>query len=72
MGWVAFNDARLDGVGEDAPRRPTVRVAVPAPPRTMASPSSFLVLQKPRLAGHDVFKGFIDVGLGEILDPPGP
>ncbi len=49
-----------------------MRVAVPAPPRTMASPSSFLVLQKPRLAGHDVFKGFIDVGLGEILDPPGP
>jgi hypothetical protein len=50
MGRVAFNDAGFDGVGEDATKeRPTVRVAVPAPPRTMAFPRSFLVLTATRV-----------------------
>jgi hypothetical protein len=31
------------------PRRPTVRVAVPEPPRTMAFPRSFLVLTETRV-----------------------
>jgi hypothetical protein len=31
------------------PRRPTVRVAVPAPPRTIAFPRNFLVLTETRV-----------------------
>ena len=28
--------------------------------------------RNPRLAGHDVFEHFVDVGLGEVLDPSWP
>jgi hypothetical protein len=28
--------------------------------------------RNPRLSGHDVLEDLIDVGLGEILDPPSP
>ena len=47
MGRVAYNDAGFDGVGEDAAEK--VRVAVPAPPRTMAFPRGFLVLTETRV-----------------------
>src|SRR3954453_1786131 len=37
------------------PRRPTVRVAVPTPPRTMAFPRSFLVLTETRVFPAEQF-----------------
>jgi hypothetical protein len=55
------------------PRSPTVRVAVPAPPLAIALPRSFLVLTETRgLSGHDILEDFIDVSLGEILNPTSP
>ena len=49
MSRVALDDARFDSVGKDAAEKTTVRVAVPAPPRTMAFPRSFLVLTETRV-----------------------
>jgi len=50
------------------PRRPTVRVAAPAPPRTLAFPRSFLVFTLTRVfAGHDVLQDLVDIGLTRAL-----
>lgn len=73
MGRVTFNDAGLDGIGENAAEK-TYR------PRGRSRTASDNCLsaqllgldRNPRLAGHDVFEHFVDVGLGEVLDPSWP
>src|SRR5260221_13135069 len=70
MGRVAFNDAGLDGVGEDPAEKTNG-------PRSRSSATSddglsaqLLGLDRnPRLSGHDVLEDLVDVGLGEVLDP---
>ena len=55
------------------PRRPTVRVAVPAPPRTMALPRSFFVLTETRvLPAMMSFKTLLMSALVEILHAARP
>src|SRR6267142_7203278 len=48
------------------PRRPTVRVAVPAPPRTMAFPRSFLVLTETRVFPAIMSLRTFHAGLADI------
>jgi hypothetical protein len=47
-------------------------VAVPAPPRTMAFAQLLGLDRHPRFPGHNVLEDLVDVGLGEILNSPGP
>src|SRR5438552_1269545 len=71
MGRIGFNNARFDGVGED-----TAEKANGAGGRSSAAANDRLSAQllgldrNPRLSGHDVFEDLVNVGLGEVLDPP--
>ena len=71
MGWVALDDARFDGVGKDATKK-----THGARGRSRTTPDNCLAAQllgldrNPRLSGHDVLEDLVDVGLGEILNPP--
>ena len=73
MGRVAFDDARVDCVGED-----TAEKAHGARGRSSAAANDGLSAQllgldrNPRLSGHDVLQDLVDVGFGEFLDPPSP
>jgi hypothetical protein len=72
MGRVAFNDAGLDGVGENAAEETNG-----ARSRSSAASDDGLSAQilgldrNSGLSSHYVFEDLVDVGLGEVLDPGG-
>ena len=73
MGRVAFDNTRFDGIGKDAAEK-----THGARGRSSAASDDGLSAQllgldrNPRLSRHDVLEDFVDVGLGEVLNPPGP
>src|SRR6266851_1614397 len=73
MGRVALDDTGVDGVGKDVAEktnRARGRSRTASDDRLSAQ---LLGLDRNlRLSGHDVLEDLVDVGLGEVLDPPGP
>lgn len=70
VGWVAVDDAGLDGVGEDAAQqadRPGRRTRAAADDGL--STQLFRLDGDPRIPGHDVLQHLVYVGLGEVLHP---
>src|SRR5260370_3769865 len=73
MGGIALDDARLDGIGKDATKK-----SHGASGRSRTAPDDCFAAQllgldrNPRLSGHDVLEDLVDIGLGEILNSPGP
>ena len=73
MGRVALDDPCFDGLGEDASEKTNgARSRSSTASNDGLSAQLFGLHRNSRLSGHDVLEHLIDVGLGEILDPPGP
>ncbi len=73
MSRVAFNDAGFDGVGENAAEETNgARSRSSAASDDVLSAQLLGLDRNPRLSGHDVLENLVDVGLGEILNSPGP
>jgi hypothetical protein len=72
MGRVAFNNARFDGVGKDATKKTDGARSRSSTASDDGLSAQLLGLDRSsRLTGHDVLKDLVDVGFGEVLDPPG-
>ncbi|MET3970604.1 hypothetical protein ABID62_006696 [Bradyrhizobium sp. S3.9.1] len=70
MGRVAFNDAGFDGVGGDVAEKTNgARGRSGTASDDGLSPQLFGLIET--LSDHDVLEDLVDVGLGEILNPPG-
>jgi hypothetical protein len=70
---IGFNNARFDGVGEDTAKKTDGACSRSCSAADNSLSAQFLCLHRnPRLSGHDVLEGLVDVGPGEILNPPGP
>jgi hypothetical protein len=70
MGGIVFNDASLDGVGEDAAEEPDRSGRGSRATSDDRLAAQFACLDgSPRLSSHDVFEDFVNVGFGEILHP---
>jgi hypothetical protein len=54
------------------PRRPTARGRSRTASDDRLSAQLLGLDRDLRLSGHDVLENLVDIGLGEILDPPGP
>ncbi len=73
MSRVAFNDAGLDGVGENTAEETNgARSRSSAASDDGLSAQLFCFYRNPRLSGRDFFEDLVDVGFGEILDPERP
>src|SRR5207245_494835 len=73
VGRVALDDTDFDGVGKDAAEETNGTRGRSSTASDDRLSSQFLGLDRDlRLSGHDVLEDLVDVGLGEILDPPGP
>jgi hypothetical protein len=72
MGWVALDDPCLDGVGKDAAEKTNGTRGCSSAASDDGFSAQLLGLDRdPGLSSHDVLEDLVDVGLGEILDPPG-
>jgi hypothetical protein len=70
---VTLDDPCLDGVGKNAAEKSNGTRGRSGAASDDGLSAQLLGLDRnPRLSGHDVLEDLIDVGLGEILDPPGP
>ena len=72
MSWIGFDNTRFDGVGEDPAEKTNGAGGRSSAAANDGFSAQLLGLdQSPRLSGHDVLEDFVDIGLGEILDPSG-
>ena len=69
---VALDDSSLDGVGKNAAEKTNGTRGRSSAASDDGLSAQLLGLDRnPRFSGHDVLKDLVDVGLGEILNPPG-
>jgi hypothetical protein len=71
MGGVAFDDASVDGIGKDATKKTHgARGRSRTAPDDRRCAQLLCLDRNPRLSRHDILEDLVEVGLGEVLDPP--
>jgi len=71
MGRIGFNNAGFDGVGEDTAEKANGTGGRSCTTADDGFSAQLLGLDRnPRLSGHHVLEDLVDVGFGEVLDPP--
>src|SRR6266852_5404791 len=73
MGRVALDNPCFVGVGKDATKKTHGACGRSCTPLDDCFAAQLFGLDRnPRLSGHNVLEDLVDIGLGEILDPPCP